>query len=350
MPEMKNPHGSMRRRTAIASATLLISLAVPAVVHADWIPSTQDARCDPEDIDGVTASIRDAIEASVRRAEASISAPMAIGDLSCLNDLMNAPLDIFSNIGGLLGTLQGGLLSALPFPMDMDVSGMLCGFAAEKWGELTNGLSGLDVSLDDFALTPASMSERLANGGGWGGGGSNIPGFNGTINTGDGNTPTGTDFTPIGVSPDVESRPLYPTVPDSIPDGFIFDEAAFNAAAAAYETSVATSMSGYIACRTAQILQGQGGHGNGDYGQGGGFGGTCPQPSGGTPPDVNDYIVEIATAPAPQVPDTHYTGNQVVQYTAPSELIPAPAPAETTPTGTFGSGGGNNASTVWENM
>lgn len=345
MQKLMNPHpGSMRRKAAIAGVTLLVSLAAPSVVHADWISSTQDDRCDPQDIEAVTTNIRAAIEASVRRAEASIAAPMAIGDLSCLNDLMNAPLDIFSNIGGLMGSLQAGLLSSVSFPMDLDVSGMLCDFAAEKWGELTGGLGGMDISLDGFAMTPASMGDRLAGGGGFGGSGLNIPGFNGTVNT-EGNAPTGSEVTEIGVSPEVEARPLYPTVPDDVPEGFVFDEASFNAAAAAYENASTSAMVEYIACRTAQRL-------NNGWDPQNWQPIICNAPNTGTPPDVNDYIVSApaqqqATQPwaAPTARPMAVPRAQAAPTPAPSELIQAPAQPSATP-----DRGGNPAARIWENM
>lgn len=150
-----------------------IGVAVSAIPHgakADWIASSLDQRCHPDDIAGVSGSVREAIEAAVRRAEASIQAPAGVADLGCLNDLMSAPIDIFSNVGNVMGALQGGVFDSLSFPIDMDVSGMVCNFAAEKWGELTEGLDGVNATISQFANTPASLVERIAGGGGFGSG------------------------------------------------------------------------------------------------------------------------------------------------------------------------------------
>jgi hypothetical protein len=166
---MRKIKSSLRGHSAITGtmAGLLaaaVCLSLPATAQAeDWLDSIQDSRCDPEDIEGVTGNVRNAIEASVRRAEMSIQAPTSVGDLGCLNDLMTAPLDIFSGVGGLLDSLSSGLgsLSASSLNIDLDVSGMVCGFAAKKFADLTSSLGDLDMSITEFASLASSASDRV---------------------------------------------------------------------------------------------------------------------------------------------------------------------------------------------
>ncbi|WP_027234594.1 hypothetical protein [Leisingera caerulea] len=152
-------------RSAIAGVIALgAGVAAPVGASAeDWLDSIQDSRCAPEDIAGITGNVRNAIEASVRRAEMSIQAPTPVGDLGCLNDLMTAPLDIFSNVGGLLGSLQSGLgdIASMSLNLDIDVSGMICGFAAKKFATLTQPLSEMDKTMSGFASLAANADDRI---------------------------------------------------------------------------------------------------------------------------------------------------------------------------------------------
>lgn len=290
-------------QAAVHSTKILLALPVLALLPAgqagaDWIPSALDPRCEQSDIDGVSRGIREAIEASVRRAEATIDAPAPIADLSCLDDLMTTPLDIFSNIGGLMGTLQAGLFDSLPFSMDMDVSGMVCDFAAERWGELTGGLSGLDVDLSQFADTPSSMVDRLLGGGGFGSGG-NSSGSTGGLNIGAGgttrlghwNVPTGSEYTGILPSDEVLGMPIFNQPPPEPPDGFVFLEQEYMAAMQAFDAERSTTLMDFITCevvrRTTPI--------------GETIGGVpiystvpCPSPDTVSPPDIDTFIVPAA--------------------------------------------------------
>lgn len=164
---MKKYQCPSRGRSMVLGALLLSGVAlVPMEAKAvDWLDSIQDQRCDPEDIAGISAQVRNAIEASVRRAEMSIQAPTPVGDLSCLNDLMTIPLDVFSGIGGLLNDLTSGLsnLSPANLNIDIDVSGMVCAFAAAKFAELTKPLTELDKTIAGYASLASNPADRLNN-------------------------------------------------------------------------------------------------------------------------------------------------------------------------------------------
>jgi hypothetical protein len=254
-----------RQIPLLAASVIAIAAISPGMTKADWISSSLDQRCHPDDIAGVTDNVREAIEASVRRAEASIMAPAGVADLGCLNDLMSAPIDIFSNVGSVMGALQGGVFDSLPFDMDMDVSGMVCDFAAEKWGDLTQGLGSINTSISQFANTPSSLIQRLAGGGGFGSGSGNTT-STGNLNFGLPTTgsvsytsnPTGTQPVEIAVE----------TPPDTTPpvvynDGAGFNELAWNQALATYEAEVQSLNLEYASCLTARAvaaaLYGQGG-------------------------------------------------------------------------------------------
>lgn len=139
----------------LAAAALTAPAAMAQSQDYGWLDQVQDQRCDPEIRDKISGSVRDTIEAHIARAEAAINAPIPIGDLSCLDDLMNESIDIFSNIGGLMGTLSAGLGNVQGGNVNeafegMDLSGQVCKFAQKKWAEvttpLTSGLDDLDIA------------------------------------------------------------------------------------------------------------------------------------------------------------------------------------------------------------
>ena len=282
----------LRRKTALAAIFLLAAgqmAAVPA--HAsDWLDSIQDQRCDPQDIHGVSGNVRNAIESSVRRAEMSIKAPTPVGDLSCLNDLMTAPLDMFSNIGGLLGSLQGGLanLSAPSLNLDIDISGMVCGFAAQKFAQLTAPLSEIGGTMAGFASMSSNPADRLA--GILSGAYTDLstrPSGGGTISASDGNTLLLRDssvgsFSGVlsatdssGYAGSVEDYTAPSTIsvlPDISEETYDYtyvgpDDSAYNAAADDYNTLLMRAFADYTACRIAGEFDGTyaGGYGGGTW-------------------------------------------------------------------------------------
>lgn len=125
---------------ALVFAGLSASPMIASAQDNSWILDLQNQQCSAESRQTIADSVRQQIEDSIARATAAIQPPAALGDLSCLNDLMNTPLDMFSNVGGLLGSLQGGLTGAIG-GVDTNISRQVCQFAAEKWGEVTEPLN-----------------------------------------------------------------------------------------------------------------------------------------------------------------------------------------------------------------
>lgn len=325
-----------------------MAVLLPGSGVADWVPSTLDQRCEAEDIDGIANSIRDAIEASVRRAEASIQAPTPIGDLGCLDDLMNAPLDIFSNVGGIMDTLSGGLFDSLSFPIDMDASGMLCDFAAAKWGELTGGLGDLGVDIAQFSNTPASMADRLLGGGGFGSGsgstgssGQISMSLPGTSSLSAVNAPTGTARATVPVSTETGLIPIYTEHDSSRTAEGVFNEAAFMSAYRIFENDRQVAMAQYTACEVARRLS--------SSGYWGGFTGTCTAPTMLSEPNYLDFVTP-ASAPASggttsSTLSTFSTGSsEPTMSSSPSALIGAPR-STGSGTGTT-TGSGTTSSTI----
>lgn len=344
------PVSGLLRTTALVSglvgAGLILLAAGPA--RADWIRSALDSRCDPADISGVSNSVRDAIEASVRRAEATIQAPAPIADLSCLSDLMTTPIDIFSNIGGLAGTLQAGLFDSLPFSMDMDVSGMVCDFAAERWGELTGGLSGLGADLSQFANTPASMSDRLAGGGGFGSG-SGSTGSTGTLGTGiignqsatSTNVPTGTS--PIDLSSNLGpvNTPLMPVAPE----GFVFLEPQYLAAMESFQSVQSSAFLEFMTCEVDRRIN-PFRHVGGELEPKP----ECVMPNVGAEPNVNDFIVPVGT-PMPLMSPLSAPPASSGRSAAPepSQLIQPSAPRSTR-SPSAGPSRDDDVNSIWRNL
>ena len=176
------------------AAALLVSTVGSAPASADWIMDSLDPRCSTQARAAIAEGVRREIENSVRRAEASIEAPIPVGDLSCLADLMEAPLDIFSEVGDLLSVFQRA------FDGSINTDGMsrqLCRFAARKWDEVT---APVTTGLDDLK--------------------GSAPGF--TQNFGLLNLPDGSSE-PVVV---IESRPRSDVDPNGGPTPPIFPEAA----------------------------------------------------------------------------------------------------------------------------
>jgi hypothetical protein len=240
-----------------APVVLLVSLA-PTSSKADWIESLLDERCAPEDVEGINQSVRDAIEASVRRAEASILAPTPVGDLSCLNDLLMQPIDFFSSIGNLLGDLSAGLDGLGSISLDIDVSGMICRMAAEKWAELTRPLSDIEATISSFASAPADAIDRLASGSLSTGGSSGMfPGVSGVMNISSAESIDTYVVPDTSLSQNTSSIPIFSIDDDAdLQDYSPSQIALYEEQLRAYNDELAINMAEYMACRTSKNLNG----------------------------------------------------------------------------------------------
>ena len=122
--------------------TTLLALAVSAcsqAAHADWIQDMMLSDCSTASRELLAASVRRDIESSVRRAESSIEAPSSVGDLACLDSLMDVDIDVFARVGplgSLFSNSLDGLLSS------RDGSRRICRYAHQAWNEVTSPLSG----------------------------------------------------------------------------------------------------------------------------------------------------------------------------------------------------------------
>lgn len=140
----------LRLRSLLAGTALVF---VPGAVNAyqpsdDWIYQSLNEQCDVAVREAITENVRGSIESHVRRAEAAIRPPAPIGDLSCLDGLMSAPLDIFSNIGDISGSLIGGL-GDLAGSIGDEIGSQICGFIETKWNELTEPMTDvIDITND----------------------------------------------------------------------------------------------------------------------------------------------------------------------------------------------------------
>lgn len=241
------------RATRIAAAAVLAA-AIPTATLADWTVDIQDERCAAEDVDGISAAIREAIEASVRRAEAAIAAPAAVGDLSCLNDLMTSPLATFSSMTGILDTLKAGLsdISPASLGLDIDIAGNICAMAAEKWANLTEPLDDVGLTFTNFSLTKATPSQRIFSGIE-----PSVPTYlgvrNGADSTGYAGSISAYPIPDTSISASSASRPIYPglATPDS---DTTFDEAGMQEAERAYNEAMMKALAEYVGCRVAESL------------------------------------------------------------------------------------------------
>ncbi len=104
---------------------------------ADWINDMIIDDCTPESRERIASSARRGIEHSVRRAEAAIEAPASIGDLGCLDGLMDMSIDRFAPVGPLTSLFSGSFDGLLTSP---EGSRRICRFAYSKWNEVTRPL------------------------------------------------------------------------------------------------------------------------------------------------------------------------------------------------------------------
>lgn len=193
----------MKRYIAAGVLTLSGLISVPLTASAQdnsWLMDLQNQQCSEESRQTIANSVRQQIEDSIARATAAIQPPAALGDLSCLNDLMTAPLDSFSGIGGILGSLQGGLTGAIS-GAGSNVSRQVCQFAAEKWGEVTGPLTGRMSE-----ISSAGVGSNLWNNFNLSGNGSSP---SNTPSRGV-NTLPGETFTPINPNTEDDTTPTTP--------------------------------------------------------------------------------------------------------------------------------------------
>lgn len=115
----------------------LVAVACAAPAGADWVHGMMIEECSRESRELLAGSVRRDIELSVRRAEASMEPPASIGDLGCLDGLMDVNIDVFAPVGPLSSLFSNsldGLLTAPGKPR------RICRFAHRKWNEVSRPL------------------------------------------------------------------------------------------------------------------------------------------------------------------------------------------------------------------
>lgn len=300
-----------KRLTAAVLAGVL-TLGANAAIGQDWIEGAFDDRCDAEATGSMSGAIRANIEEQVSRGEASIRPPAAIGDLGCLNDLMSAPIDVFSNVGSMMGDLLGGLGGAAgSIDLGNGVSRQICQFAAEKWGEVTQPIGALNnLQLPDLSTAFSQIGDP----------------FSGS---------TGSPSAPANPDPAAPGGAADPT---GDPGQIYVDQAAYDQAYAEHQQLQQQIISEHQACEVARATY--------QPYSGEGWGSSSPPTAaqcqsilgglGAPEPDISDYIYQEAAA----VPAT---------YSAPA----APMSVQSAPrTGTedTGSVNGDILDQIWGTM
>jgi hypothetical protein len=144
-------HHEIRAIPALLIAGLIGLTPVSAGAQTEIFRAMTNERCSDASRDAVANAARQNVESHVTRAEASIQPPTPIGDLSCLNDLMNIDIDFLSgelfSIGDIFGDLMSGLQNVTLEGVQGEVTRQICAFAEEKWSELTKPLN---LSVDDL--------------------------------------------------------------------------------------------------------------------------------------------------------------------------------------------------------
>ena len=140
--------GGNSGRLGLAAAALAVFLGSASGPHAQVIRVTESAggwidqrladECTPVTRQAVRQAVRDRIEQEVRRAESAFLSPTPVGDLGCIDDLMQNTLKIFS--GGF------GLPDLFSARLKID----LCGFAQSKWSEITQPLQAVNAKISSF--------------------------------------------------------------------------------------------------------------------------------------------------------------------------------------------------------
>lgn len=137
--------------TALGLTVLLGLSPAAAGAQTEIFRSMTNERCSSASRDDVANAARLNVESHVTRAEASIQPPTPVGDLSCLNDLMNINIDFLSgqffSLDSLLGDFMNGLQNITLEGIGEEINRQICAFAQEKWSELTEPLN---LSVDDL--------------------------------------------------------------------------------------------------------------------------------------------------------------------------------------------------------
>lgn len=157
---------------ALILATVLITSPMSAGAQTEIFRSMTNARCSDASRDAVANAARNNLERHVARAEASIQPPTPVGDLSCLNDLLNIDIDFLSgqffSLDSLLSDFMTGLQNITLEGIGEEINRQICAFAEEKWSELTEPLNLSpddllgDISpgfTDNFALINVSQGQ-----------------------------------------------------------------------------------------------------------------------------------------------------------------------------------------------
>lgn len=136
----------------LAVAAIASVSAGAASAQTQWIQDTMSEQCSAESRQQVADATRASIEESVARSEASIQPPAPVADLSCMNGLISADVDVFSDgwtDGGafdpvsILTDMVGGLKSGLAVTtLAGGAERAICQFAKEKFETVNGGLSG----------------------------------------------------------------------------------------------------------------------------------------------------------------------------------------------------------------
>ena len=115
----------------------LAAAACAAPAGADWVHDMMIEECSQESRELLAGSVRRDIELSVRRAEASMEPPASIGDLGCLDGLMDVNIDVFAPVGPLSSLFSNSLDGLLTAPGNPR---RICRFAHRKWNEVSRPL------------------------------------------------------------------------------------------------------------------------------------------------------------------------------------------------------------------
>ena len=140
----------------LASAAMALIL-LPCAASAGWIESTLEPSCSDNSRSRVAAGARKQIEYSVRRAEASLRPPVPVGELSCLDGLMDAPIDQFAPTGSLNSIFFRSFDDAVDLPGQ--AARRICSLAKKSWDDVTRPLE--TFGFDRNARIPPEYYSRF---------------------------------------------------------------------------------------------------------------------------------------------------------------------------------------------